>query len=110
MSKSDYNAVSYQILSYLYASLRDSSPVDPVMISSSSPLYSVKEPWWEFIMQDLCRKGLITGAEGLDSGGRLGWTLAKASITSQGIDLLLSESFQKKVSSERSRKEISPFP
>ena len=106
MSKSDYNAVAYQILSYLYTCLRDSVPVVPVMVSPSSPLYSIKDSWWEFIMEDLVHKGLIKGLDG-DPGS---WDLSNASVTSQGIDLLLSESFQKRASSERSRKETSPFP
>ena len=61
MAKDDYYVIVYQILSYLYKSLKNGEQVNGNEISANSSLYAINEKYWEYIILNMLEQGFIRG-------------------------------------------------
>lgn len=115
MAKDDYHVIVYQILSYLYVQLKAGDPVDPGMISSVSRNYQINEKYWQYIMINLLKDGLIEGIRAeekqyMDGPMVIIDRLERCQITPKGIDYLVDNSFMKKAGElVSSAANIAPF-
>ena len=98
MAKDDYYVIVYQILAYLYRTLKDGEKVDPAMLMHDSPLLNINEPYWKYIIENMIRQGFIEGVGTTNAwGGEVFFTdFSQCRITPAGIDYLCENSTIKK--------------
>lgn len=113
MAKDDYYVIAYQILSYLYNSLKKGRDVEEALLRHDSPLFKVKlnERYWQYIIRNLKEEGYIQGFIGqwLDDIYVISH-LDKTEITPKGIDYLCENSLMEKAKAFlKEAKEIVPF-
>lgn len=90
MAKDDYYVIVYQILSYLYRSLKEGTEVDPKMLTFDGHLFKINERYWLYIMKNLINDGYIDGCQ-VVIAWKKGITLSgleDVMITPKGIDYL----------------------
>lgn len=113
MAKDDYFVIAYQILAYLYNSLKKGRAVEEALLRHDSPLFKVKlnERYWEYIIRNLEEDGYIRGfgSRWLDDEYVI-TALDKTEITPKGIDYLCNNSLMEKAKKFlKGTKEIVPF-
>lgn len=113
MAKDDYYVIAYQILSYLYNSLKKGRDIDEALLRHDSPLFKAKlnERYWKYIIRNLKEEGYIHGLIGqwLDDDYMIS-CLEQAEITPKGIDYLCDNSLMEKAKKFlKGAKEIVPF-
>jgi len=59
MAKDDYFVIVYRLLKYLYDCLKRSKT--PNMEVLDADFFSIKEPYWEYIVRNLYTEGYISG-------------------------------------------------
>lgn len=102
MAKDDYPVIVYQILSYLYAELKKGNKIDPDRISHENEYFMINEPYWEYIIVNLYKDGLIYGLTIKEAKDVTGVTrisingLDQCQITPKGIEYLTDNSFMQK--------------
>lgn len=113
MAKDDYYVVAYQILSYLYQSLKNGTDIDVKMLMPNSRLLQVNEKYWSYIIYHLSKAGYIEGVGFVSLDGLNVPYVADLSdcmITPQGIEYLCENSSIKKAFQYlKEIKEIVPF-
>ena len=90
MAKDDYYVIVYQILSYLYRSLKEGTEVDPKMLTFDGCLFKINERYWLYIMKNLINDGYIDGCQ-VVIAWKKGITISgieDVMITPKGIDYL----------------------
>ena len=90
MARDDYYVIVYQILSYLYRSLKEGTEVDPKMLTFDGCLFKINERYWLYIMKYLINDGYIDGCQVVKAWGQETTVsgLSDATITPKGIDYL----------------------
>lgn len=78
MARDDYYVIVYQILSYLYRSLKEGTEVDPKMLTFDGYLFKINERYWLYIIKNLINDGYIDGCQVV-----IAW---KKGITVSGIE------------------------
>ena len=63
MAKDDYYVIVYQILSYLYRSLKEGTEVNPKMLTFDGYLFKINERYWLYIIKNLINDGYIDGCQ-----------------------------------------------
>lgn len=100
MAKDDYFVIVYQILAYLYRSLKEGTEVDENMLKPGSPLLKIdiNEKYWTYIFENLINSNYIAGANVQHVWGKekVITNLDCAEITPQGIEYLCQNSTIKK--------------
>lgn len=118
MAKDDYFVIAYQILAYLYQSLKKGERPDPEMIGNESIYFqvngqSINKLYWAYIIYHLQEDGLIEGAvfadiDNLDYPYPM--QINKIRITPAGIGYLSENSFIEKAKEFlKDTKSIIPF-
>lgn len=113
MAKDDYFVIAYQILAYLYNSLKKGRTIEEQYLKQDSPLFKTKlnEKYWKYIIRNLEEEGFIRGLA-------IGWLnddlvitgLEQMEITPKGIDYLCNNSLMEKAKKFlKGAKEIVPF-
>ncbi|WP_456073213.1 YjcQ family protein [Holdemanella biformis] len=90
MARDDYYVIVYQILSYLYRSLKEGTEVDPKMLSFDGYLFKINERYWLYIIENMVNDEYISGVQVVKAWGQETTVsgLADAMITPKGIDYL----------------------
>lgn len=112
MAKDDYYVIVYQILSYLYQRLKKGEDVDPKQISWDSDFFSINKKYWNYIMVNLIRQGLIDGIRQveIDNAPPMITHLDGCQITPAGIAFLSDNStIEKAKQFFKDAKEMIPF-
>ena len=116
MAKDDYHVIVYQILSYLYTQLKAGNKIDIDRISSENQYFIINEKYWEYIIMNLHKDGLIYGLtikETRDVTGVVRISinnLDQCQITPKGIEYLTDNSFMSKAKEFfKDAKSIVPF-
>ena len=101
MAKNDFHVIVYQILAYLYQSLKSGKDIDTKMLSAESIYFRVdgeplNEKYWAYIIYNLQRLRLIEGVilgsfDGLKHPYPV--NLEACMITPAGIEYLTDNSF-----------------
>lgn len=118
MAKDDYHVIVYQILAYLYQSLKSGADIDPRQISIHSDYFKINgqeisSRYWAYIIYNLQKTGMIDGVifANLDSlryPHPLNWD--DCMITPAGIEYLTDNSFLAKAKEFlKDTKAIIPF-
>lgn len=112
MAKDDYHVVVYQILAYLYQTLKEGIPVDPKMLDFQSQYLGINRKYWMYIMANLLKSGYITGPTIIRPWGAEETIidLDKCQITPAGIEYVTDDRFMKKaIQFLKEVKSIVPF-
>lgn len=100
MAKDDYHVIVYQILAYLYRSLKEGAEIDPKMLEPGSPLLKmdINYKYYCYIIENLLNSGYIVGATITKAWGRetVIENLGDLEITPLGIEYLCENSTIKK--------------
>ena len=99
MAKNDYFIIVYQILTYLYHSLKEGLRIDERLIKYDSPYIRINEKYWSYIMWHMQQEKLIEGAVFVDNSlGDVPYPLEidKCRITPTGIEYLCENSLMSK--------------
>lgn len=112
MAKNDYHVIVYQILSYLYITLKEGTPVDPEMLEFQSKYLNINERYWKYILINMLNDGYIRGIVVNRMWGSEFTidNLEDCEITPKGIEYLTDDRFLKKaVQFLKDVKAIVPF-
>lgn len=113
MAKNDYYVIAYQILAYLYQSLKNGDDIETDMLRPNSRLLQVNERYWSYIIYNLSAEGYIDGVCFVPLNGQRFPYVAKLDecmITPKGIEYLCENSSIKKAFHYlKEIKEIVPF-
>lgn len=90
MAKDDYFVIVYQILSYLYRSLKEGTDIQTEMLVHDGILFRINERYWFYIMENMIEQGYIKGPVITKAWGREKAItgLEDAEITPAGIEYL----------------------
>lgn len=110
MAKDDYYVIVYQVLSYLYQTLKKGEDVDPDELKPGK-LFDINEKYWLYIFENMQEEGLIKGFEFREYIGHQNYiSLQNVQITPAGIGYLSENRFIAKAERFfKSMKEITPF-
>lgn len=102
MAKDDYFVIVYQILTYLYACLKQGKPVNVDYIKVGSPLFkaNITEDYWRYIIEHMYKQGFVEGVvvdDTIDNAPVFIWKLEQTRITPDGIEYLNENSMMAKV-------------
>lgn len=112
MAKDDYYVIVYQILAYLYRTLKDGNDVDPAMLEYKSQYLNINRKYWQYIIENMQEEGYIKGVVLNYAWGNnlLSYDLSGCQITPAGIAYLCDNSTIKKAYRFlKASKEILPF-
>ena len=112
MARDDYYVIVYQILAYLYQKLKKGQDIDPKEISNDCTLFKINRKYWEYIMINMYKQGLIEGIilVNIDNYGTKVSRLEECQITPVGIAFLNENSFiQQAKALFKDVKDIVPF-
>lgn len=112
MANDDYHVIVYQILAYLYTTLKEGIPVDPSMLEFQSKYLGINQKYWQYIMENLLNDGYITGITITKAWGneKIVSGLENCQITPRGIEYVTDDRFMKKaVRFLKDVKSIVPF-
>lgn len=113
MAKNDYYVIAYQILAYLYQSLKNGIDIDTKMLMPNSRLLQVNERYWSYIIYNLSTEGYIDGVDFVPLDNLKIPYIARMDdcmITPKGIEYLCENSSIKKAFRYlKEIKEIVPF-
>lgn len=112
MAKDDYYVIAYQILAYLYTSLKGGKDIDEKYLKKDSPYFGpINEKYWKYILENLYRDEYIRGFSLSYFDNDLYVSeLEKMEITPKGIDYLVDSSLMEKAKRFlKGAKEIAPF-
>lgn len=110
MAKDDYYVIVYQVLSYLYQTLKRGEDVDPDQLKPET-LFGINPKYWLYIFENMQEEGLIKGFENKEYiGGQRRISLERIQITPAGIGYLSENRFIAKAERFfKSVKDITPF-
>ena len=100
MAKDDYHVIVYKILLYLYTQLKKGEPVDRTKLSHDSKALQIPKKYWEFILENMQREGLIRGLDPEKAAKKENYIdeqLENIQITVKGIDMLADNASIEKV-------------
>ena len=111
MAKDDYHVILYQILSYLYQSLKLGQKIDPQMLMRDGKMFQINQRYYEFIMESILLEGYVSGIQIEETmSGKYVIGLEHMYITPKGIEYLMDNSFIKKAQRfAKELKEMTPF-
>lgn len=112
MAKDDYHVIVYQILAYLYVSLKKGVKADPALLQSQSEYLNINKSYWTYIMENLLVDGYIRGITITRPWGEdtMITDLENCQITPKGIEYVTDDRFMKKaVRFLKDVKSIVPF-
>ena len=61
MKRDDYHVVVYQLLSYLYRSLKEGTSIQEDMIKHDGKLFQIHEKYWIYIMEMMIKQEFVSG-------------------------------------------------
>ena len=98
MARDDYHVIVYQILSYLYITLKEGKPVDPSLLEFQSKYLGINQTYWQYIMENLMLDEYIRGITITPTWGneKMISNLENCQITPKGIEYLTEDRFMKK--------------
>lgn len=98
MARDDYHVIVYQILAYLYKSLKEGIQVDASMLDYESRYLGINQKYWTYIMVNLLKDGYISGITVSRPWGReeMITDLDQCQITPKGIEYVTDDRFLKK--------------
>jgi DNA-binding PadR family transcriptional regulator len=111
MPKDDYFRIVYIILDYLYKCVRTGVGVDDSKIEHKNDRFCVPYSYWEFIIRNMVKDGLVTGYQVMRSGKEGEFLVYQGGleITSKGIEYLTENtSMQKIMNTLKDIKDITP--
>ena len=100
MAKDDYHVLVYKILLHLYTQLKKGEPVDRTKLSHDSKALQIPKKYWEFILENMQREGLIRGLDPEKAAKKENYIdeqLENIQITVKGIDTLADNASIEKV-------------
>lgn len=112
MAKDDYHVIVYQILAYLYITLKEGKNVDPSFLDHQSKYLGINRKYWTYIMVNLLNDGYITGVTITKPWGEAAMItdLDQCQITPKGIEYVTDDRLMKKaVRFLKDMKAIVPF-
>lgn len=112
MARDDYHVIVYQILAYLYVTLKRGLKVDPAFLQSQSEYLNINRTYWGYIMENLLADGFIRGITITRPWGEdpMITDLENCQITPKGIEYVTDDRFMKKaVRFLKDVKSIVPF-
>ena len=112
MAKDDYHVILYKILAYLYVQLKNGEDADPKCLVHDGLLFQIKQRYWNYIMENALKQGLIDGITVTRPWGAdaIIGNLEACQITPAGIEYLCDNSFLEKAKQFlKEIKEITPF-
>ena len=96
MAKDDYHVIVYQILAYLYRSLKEGTEIDEKMILPGSKILKIdiNDKYYAYIIENLLKCGYISGPVVIHVWGnaRIVEGMCNAEITPAGIEYLTENS------------------
>ncbi|GFH39841.1 YjcQ family protein [Lactococcus insecticola] len=92
MAKDDYHVIVYQILKYLYESLKNGTEIDFRLLEAGN--FGIYQKYWLFIMKSMKEQGFVSGVRIIGTQGRL--DIKRIEITPSGIDYLLDDNLMSK--------------
>lgn len=98
MAKDDYHVIVYQILAYLYITLKEGRKVDPSFLDYQSKYLGINETYWTYIMENLAADGYIRGITITKPWGNqtMITDLSECQITPKGIEYVTDDRLMKK--------------
>ena len=112
MAKDDYHVIVYQILAYLYITLKEGKAVDPSLLDYQSNYLGINKKYWTYIMVNMLNEGYISGITVEKPWGEdaMITDLQKCQITPKGIEYVTDDRFMKKaIQFLKDVKSIVPF-
>ena len=112
MARDDYHVIVYQILAYLYTTLKEGIKVDPSLLDFQSRYLGINQHYWTYIMVNLLNEGYISGITVTRPWGEEAMItdLDRCMITPKGIEYVTDDRFMKKaVRFLKDVKSIVPF-
>lgn len=98
MTKDDYFVVVYQVLAYLYKTLKEGEEVNEELLKPESKYLKINEKYWSYIIENMLSDGYIRGVSLTFAMGHqlVDYDLSKCQITPKGIEYLCDNSTLKK--------------
>lgn len=94
MAQDDMHVVMYKILAYLYRCMKDGAKPDRGMYSADAT--GINEAYWQCIMAELARRGLVKGIEVISTSGDDYVTIRNPRITMEGVEFLMENSMMRR--------------